>query len=367
VVIGGGIAGVSVAAALAPTHSVLLVEQEGVLAFHTTGRSAATYYGNLAANAIRPLTRASRSVLFDPPAHFDAPLTVRRGLLSVGRNDQVPSLRELQRGAEKYGTPASMLDVEGAIALHPLLRRDYVAAAVWEPDAWDIDVAALHQGFVRLARVHGAEIVAGAQVRSLETTDSGWRVTTEALAAECGVVVNAAGAWGDQVAGLAGVAPIGLQPLRRTAFMVPGDPAYADLPFIVDADEQFYFRPDGPQFLCSPAEEIPDSPGDPRPREEDVALAIERINSATDLAIRTVRSQWTGHRTFAPDRAMVIGFEPNRPGFFWLVGQGGTGIQTSPAAADLAASLIRRDELPPPLTAAGVDVTALSPARFRTG
>jgi D-arginine dehydrogenase len=190
-------------------------------------------------------------------------------------------------------------------------------------------------------------------------------VTSETLVVEAGVVVNAAGAWGDRIAGLAGIAPIGLRPLRRTAFMVPGDSAYADLPFIVDADEDFYFRPDGSQFLCSPAEEVPDAPGDPRPRETDVAQAIERINAAAELAIRTVRSQWTGLRTFSPDRAMVIGFEPYRPGFFWLVGQGGTGIQTSPGAADLAASLIRGDELPEPLVAAGVDVTALSPNRYR--
>lgn len=147
--------------------------------------------------------------------------------------------------------------------------------------------------------------------------------------------------------------------------MVPGGPDYAGLPFVVDADEEFYFRPDGPQFLCSPAEEVLDSPGDPRPREADVAQAIERINAAADLAIRTVRSQWTGLRTFSPDRAMVIGFEPTRPGFFWLVGQGGTGIQSSSGAAAVAAALIRGDGLPPALVEAAVDVAALSPDRYR--
>jgi D-arginine dehydrogenase len=275
------------------------------------------------------------------------------------------SLLKLRAGAEKYGTPASMLDTEAARDLHPLLKRDYVAAALWEPDAWDIDVAALHQGYVRTARAHGAEVVTGSPVRALEPTSSGWRVTSDKSVVEAAVVVNAAGAWGDYVAGLAGIDPIGLRPLRRTVFMVSGDVAYAELPFIVDADEGFYFRPDGPQFLCSPAEEEPDVPGDPRPREEDVALAIERINAAADLEIRTVRSQWTGLRTFSPDRTMVIGFEPGRPGFFWLVGQGGTGIQSAPAAAELAASLVRGEDLPAPFATVGVDPAALSPDRFR--
>lgn len=366
VVIGGGIAGVSVAAALAPTHSVVLLEQEATLAFHTTGRSAATYYGNLAADAIRPLTRASKCLLFDPPAHFDAPLVTQRGLLTVARTDQISALERLAAGAKRFGTAAEMLDADGAVELNPLVKRDYLVAALWEPDAWDIDVAALHQGFVRKARVHGATIVNGAPVRRLEPDHTGWRVGWDTGVLQAGVVVDAAGAWGDQVAALAGIPPVGLSPLRRTAFMVPGDQAYAALPFIVDADEEFYFRPDGPQFLCSPAEEEPDVPGDPRPREEDVALAIERINVASHLAIRTVRSQWTGLRTFSPDRAMVIGFEPRARGFFWLVGQGGTGIQSAPAAADLAASIIRGDALPEPLVAAGVDIAALSPQRFST-
>jgi D-arginine dehydrogenase len=366
VVIGGGIAGVSAAAALASTHSVQLLEQEGVLAFHTTGRSAATYYGNLAADAIRPLTRASKDLLFDPPDPFQGPLVARRGLLTVARSDQVQALDELAASAARYGTPASLLDAEAAVELHPLLRRGYLTAALWEPDAWDIDVAALRQGFVRAAKSRGAVITTGAPVRALERVGECWRVTSDAVEVEAPVVVNAAGAWGDEIATLAGIPRVGLRPLRRTAFMVPGDTAHAELPFVVDANEDFYFRPDGPQFLCSPAEEEPEAPGDPRPREEDVALAIERINAATNLAIRTVRSQWTGLRTFSPDRAMVIGFEPARSGFFWLVGQGGTGIQTAPAVAELAASLVRGDDLPAALATAGVEVAALSPDRYRT-
>jgi D-arginine dehydrogenase len=178
-------------------------------------------------------------------------------------------------------------------------------------------------------------------------------------------VVNASGAWGDLVAGLAGIEPIGLQPMRRTAFMVPGDAACADWPFVVDIEERFYFRPDGAQFLCSLAEETLSPPIDPRPEMADIAIAIDRINEATTLGIRTVSSQWTGLRTFAPDREMVIGPEPGTPGFFWLVGQGGTGIQTSPACGALVAALVTGTPPPPELDAAGIDPDQYSPDRFR--
>ena len=179
------------------------------------------------------------------------------------------------------------------------------------------------------------------------------------------MIVNAAGAWGDQVAALAGIPPVGLVPKRRTAFMVPGNNDAVDWPMVVESRQEFYFKPDGPQFLCSLAEEEPSEPTDPRPRMEDVALAIDRINTATTLAIRTVNSQWTGLRTFAPDRELVIGEEPTSPGFFWLVGQGGTGIQTSPGYGQLLAGLVTDGSAPQPLVDAGVDVAAYSPGRFR--
>jgi D-arginine dehydrogenase len=179
------------------------------------------------------------------------------------------------------------------------------------------------------------------------------------------VVIDAAGAWGDIVASLGGVEPVGLEPRRRTAFMVPGDISYAGWPLVADVDNGFYFRPDGTQILCSLADETPVPPGDARPNQLDVALAIERINAATTLDITTVRSAWAGLRNFVPDRAMVIGFDVDHPGFFWLVGQGGTGIQTAPAAGELTAFLVTKGEAPPVQLAAGLDLAALSPARFR--
>ncbi len=245
----------------------------------------------------------------------------------------------------------------------PSCGPDRVAGGLFEPEARDIDVAALHQAFVRIARSGGADIRLSSPVTGLANRAGGWRVSTPADAIECTAVINASGAWGDVVAGLAGIDPVGLQPMRRTAFMVPGDHAYARWPFLVDVDQDFYFRPDGAQLLCSLAEETPSDPLDPRPDMADVALAIERINEVTTLGIRSVNSQWTGLRTFAPDRELVVGEEPTAPGFYWLVGQGGTGIQTSPAYGALIASLVLGSDLPPELS--GIDPEITSPARFR--
>jgi D-arginine dehydrogenase len=249
--------------------------------------------------------------------------------------------------------------------LVPVMRPEQVAGGLYEPNALDLDVAGLHQAFVRIARRHGADIRLSTPVTGLTRLESGWRVSTTEGDTDCGSVVNASGAWGDRIATIAGVEPIGLQPMRRTAFMVPGDEAFASWPLVIDIDQRFYFRPDGAQLLCSLAEEIPEEPGDARPRMEDVALAIERINDATTLDIRTVNSQWTGLRTFAPDRDLVVGEDPTAPGFFWLVGQGGIGIQTSPAYGALLASLIVGEDLPAELARAGIVPAALAPDRFR--
>ena len=263
------------------------------------------------------------------------------------------------------GAGSELLTGERAVELAPALRPEAVAAGLWEPSARDLDVAGLHQAFVRIARRHGTEIRTTASVTAIERKNSGWSVATGDETTSCAVVVNAAGAWGDQVAAMAGVEPVGLQPMRRTAFMVPGRDEYAHWPMVVDTDQRFYFKPDGVQILCSLAEEEPSPPTDPKPRTEDVALAIERINAATHLGIRTVNSQWTGLRTFAPDRELVIGEEPSAPGFFWLVGQGGTGIQTSPAYGSLLASLVTGQSLAGDLVQAGVDPERFSPRRFR--
>jgi D-arginine dehydrogenase len=363
-VIGGGIAGVSAAAHLAPHGSVALFESERALAFHTTGRSAAMFVANYGAEGSRPLGLASRAFLEDPPdGSVDAPLLSDRGLLWISDEMRLDRLRTIAAEGDALVAGSVLVDSDEILRLVPKLRPDRIAGGLYEPNALDIDVAALHQAFVRIARQAGAELRVSSPVTGLARLARGWQVSTPDGDIQCTAVVNASGAWGDVLAALAGIEPVGLQPMRRTAFMVPGDHTYARWPFVVDVEQLFYFRPDGAQLLCSLAEETPSPPLDPRPDMADVALAIERINEATTLDIRSVNSQWTGLRTFAPDREMVIGEEPTAPGFFWLVGQGGTGIQTAPAYGALVASQVLGSGMPPDLS--GIDPAVTSPARFR--
>lgn len=366
VVIGGGIAGVSAAAHLSPLGPVTLLEKESSMAYHTSGRSAAMLVENYGSDGARPLVKAARPFLEEPPpGSVDHPLLSPRAVMWVSGPGTMSTLEARAETARERGARCELLGADEVTSHIPAMRSDWLEGGLLEPSGADIDVAGLHQAFVRIARTNSTEIVTDAPVTEIRH-DRSWVVRAGANAHEADVVVNAAGAWGDRIAEMAGVRPIGLRPMRRTAFMVPGGPESADWPMVVEANERFYFRPDGVQFLCSLAEEVPSDPMDARPRMEDVALAIERINEATTLDITTVNSQWTGLRTFAPDRDLVIGEDPDAPGFFWLVGQGGIGIQTSPAYGELLASLITGDDLPEHFIAAGVDPHFTSPARFRT-
>ena len=363
VVIGGGIAGVSAGYYLTKAGlNVLVVEKEPQLAYHTTGRSAAVLYESYGTQATQKLTAASLRFLNNPPAELvDAPLVRPRGLLLVAQKHQKERLQE--EAAHGVGLePATPANVSSMV---PVMRSEGLEGGLLEPQAADLDAAGLHQAFVRGMRRSGGTIRTSSPVEALVRSGGCWmvRVSGEALASR--VVVNAAGAWCDLVARLAGVEPVGLVPMRRTAFMVPGRLEWSEWPVVVDIDQQWYFKPDGEQLLCSPGEENPSPPCDARPREVDIALAIDRINRATTLNIRTVRSSWTGLRSFVADRSMVIGFDPVTEGFFWLAGQGGTGIQTAPAVGRLAAALITEGIPPEDQVEHGVRVEDFSPARFR--
>lgn len=365
VVIGGGIAGATAAYHLSPTHRVVLVEAAPHLAFHSTGRSAALLAENYGGHT-RPMTRASRDFFVDPPSGFtDTPLVSQRGVLWIAGDGQLDDLAEIEAGANEVGLTSELWSSERVREAVPVLRPEATVGAVFEPGPLDIDVAALHQGFVRGVRRAGGEILTSSPVTSLKYQRGRWEVTAGARSFQAPVVVNAAGAWGDMVARLAGLEPVGLVPMRRTAFMVGGRDEWSRWPMVINAGHHFYFKPDGAQLLCSPADETPTEPGDAKPDPMDVALAIERINAATDLDIRSVRSEWAGLRTFAPDRSMVIGPDPAAGGFMWLVGQGGTGIQTSPAAGELVASLVRGEGAPARLAEFGVDVDLMAADRFR--
>lgn len=366
VVIGGGIAGVAAAAFLSEHGQVELFEMEASLAYHTSGRSAAMLVENYGSDSARPLVKAARPFLEDPPeGSVEAPLLSERPVIWVAGEGSTSVLSARADDARARGANCELVSPAEVIALVPVMDPGWLKGGLFEPSGADIDVAALHQAFVRIGRGNGLRIGLESPVTRLARNDDGWMVRAGDREVEARVVVNASGAWGDHVAVLAGLEPLGLQPMRRTAFMVPASDASTDWPMVVEANEEFYFRPDGIQFLCSLAEEKPSEPTDPRPRMEDVALAIERINEATTLEIRTVNSQWVGLRTFAPDRELVIGEDPTAPGFFWLVGQGGIGIQTSPAYGALLTSQVVGAPLPDGFAEVGVDPATTSPARFR--
>jgi D-arginine dehydrogenase len=259
------------------------------------------------------------------------------------------------------------LTLDEVFARLPVMRRDYVADAYIEPEAMDIDVHTVHRGYLRGMTAKGGRIVTDAEVTGLSRDGAGWRVATRAGEFTAPVVVNAAGAWCDEVAKLAGIAPIGLVPKRRTAitFDPPQGQAIHDWPSMIDVDEQFYFKPDAGRILASPADETPMPPCDVQPDELDIAILVDRLEQATTLQVKRIASKWAGLRSFVADKTLVAGFERGAPGFFWLAGQGGYGIQTSPTMARVAASLIAGKGLPPDLTDLGLTEATLAPARFR--
>ena len=365
-IIGSGIAGAGAAYELADGARVLLLEREDAHGYHTTGRSAALYseaYGNA---VIRGLTRASRPFFEAPPPGFAAhALLTPRGCLYVGRPDQAQALAALLAAEPDALAP---LTREAVLALVPALRPNYVGSGLLEAGAMDADVEALHQGFLRGARARGAQVRLSAEVTAVVRGAGAFAVRlASGETVEAAVVVNAAGAWADRVAAMAGVQPVGLQPMRRTAVIIeaPEGIEVRAWPMVIDADEAFYFKPDAGRLLASPADETPSEPCDAWADDMDVAVCIDRIQAAADLPVRRVVRSWAGLRSFVADRSPVIGFDDRVPGFFWLAGQGGYGVQTAPAAARAAAALARRQAIPADIVAQGVTAEHLSPARLR--
>jgi D-arginine dehydrogenase len=367
-IIGSGIAGASAAYEIAGTQNVLVLEAESHHGYHTTGRSAALFteaYGN---DVIRALTVGGRPFLQSPPQGFvDGALLSRRGVLLIARPDQMPQAIAEERRSRALVPSIRLIAASEVRRMVPILRPDYVAGAVLEPEAMDIDVHALHQGFLRGARARGAEIRTEAQVIALEPLSGRWRLVTRGGPYEATMIVNAAGAWADQVGSLAGAKTIGLVPKRRTALVVqpPAGHAVERWPTVLDIDESFYFKPDAGRLLASPADETPMAPCDAQPDEMDVALAIDRIQRVADLPVRRVEKSWAGLRCFVSDKTPVVGFDSRIEGFFWLAGQGGYGIQTSPALGRVAAHLVNGKDLPPDIRALGVSTAALAPQRLQ--
>ncbi len=366
-IVGAGIAGASAAYELSRDADVVVVEREDQPGYHSTGRSAAMFLEGYGNRVIRAITSAGRAFLESPPDGFaETPILSPRGALFVARADQEAAVETLLAEARETGAPLEPLSPAAAIDLVPALRPDYVAHAVLEPDGMDIDVHALHQGFLRGLKARGGRLVTDAEVLALVREGEVWRVETRAGDWAAPVVVNAAGAWADALARLAGARPVGLQPRRRTAFTFapPADMAVDDWPLVADIDEEFYFKPDAGQILGSPADETPVPPQDVQPEDLDVAVAVDRIQKAARLEIPRIARKWAGLRSFVADKSPVAGFAPDAPGFFWLAGQGGYGIQTSPGMGRIAAALARGRPLPEDIAARGVAPADLAPERL---
>ncbi len=367
VIIGAGMAGASAAYFLAQQHQrVLLLERESQPGYHATGRSAAMYsetYGNA---TVRAITTASKAFYLQPPAGFsDYPLLTPRGALIVGAATERDALRATWQEMQALVPNVQWWTQAQILQRVPLIRSEFADCGIFEPDAMDMDVNAIHQGFLRAAKAAGARLLCDAGVTHIARAPDGWRVTTPSGEFLAPVLVNAAGAWCDELALLAGVAPIGLSPKRRTAFTVEA-PAGSDIstwPLVIDAQESYYFKPDAGVLLMSPANEDPVSPQDVQPEELDVAIAVDRIETATLLQIRKIKRQWAGLRSFVADKTPVAGFAPDAPGFFWLAGQGGYGIQTAPAMGELTAALVQGLPLPPAIAALGISAADLAPSR----
>ena len=364
-VIGGGIAGASAGYFLAPSGTVTLLEREAVPGYHSTSRSAALfseYYGN---EAVRALTVASRPFYLSPPPGFAAPLVTARGVIALGPRGAEDRFDEVLAAGLTAPTPVREIEAAEAFRHCPVLRPGWFSRAMLKPAAMDIDVDAVHQGFLRGIRARGGRVLHPARLLALGRRGGRWHAVTDAGEFSADGVVNAGGAWADEVAAMAGVEPAGLTPLRRTAFTVapPAGAAVTGWPMVADVTETFYFKPESGRLLISPSDATPVPPGDARPDDIDVAAAIDRVQAATTLVIRHVQQAWAGLRTAAPDDTPVIGEAPGAPGFCWLAGLSGYGIQSAPATGQIAAALLtgRAPDLP---GAARIDLAAISPRRL---
>jgi D-arginine dehydrogenase len=364
VVIGGGIVGASVAFHLAPHGRVCVLEQESAAGYHSTGRSAALFTENYGTPLIRRLTVLARAFLESPPAGFaEHPLLVPRGMIYIGGREHGAELSQALQDGQSVVPNIRALNQREVLELCPVLKPDVAFGGVYEPDAMDIDVDALLQGYLRGVRRAGGALVTNALLDGMWRADSGWQLLAAGRGYETSIVVNAAGAWCDVIAKLAGVAPIGLVPKRRTAITVDPPPG-VDIhswPMIHHVDDSFYFKPEAGRILACPVDQTPTEPCDAQPDEYDVAVIADRMEKATTLKVDRIFRKWAGLRSFVSDGDPVIGEEPTAPGFFWAAALGGYGVMTSAAVGAIGASLIATGAVWP---GAGIDVRGLSVTRL---
>ncbi|MGX9349735.1 NAD(P)/FAD-dependent oxidoreductase [Shimia sp. W99] len=368
-VIGAGIAGASVAAELAASRRVVLIEQESQPGYHTTGRSAAVYSPIYGPQPIRALTRASLAFFEQPPEGFaDHPLLSPIDAVFVARADQASALDEMLVELVDAST-VRRIEAAELYARLPLLRDGYAFGAMWDSGTSEIDVAALHQGYLRCFKAAGGTVLTRAPVAALTRTTTDWQIDTRQGAVTAKIVVNAAGAWADDVGQMAGAERIGLVPKRRTALMI--DPPQgcdpSALPLVVDVEEQFYLKPDAGKLLISPANEDPEPPCDVQPDEMDIAICVDRIETAFNVSVRRIENPWAGLRSFVADKCPVAGFSDQAENFYWLAGQGGYGIQSAPGLAKFAAAEVMGQAIPANILAERLDPETIRPGRKGIG
>ena len=368
-IIGGGIAGASAGYFLAEATQgksrIILLERESQPGYHSTGRSAALFMDSYGNESIRRLTAASKNFLENPPADFsDAPPLTPRGAMRIARADQMDQLHQAFEETRKIVKDVEHINAERAQELFPALRPGHIQGALYEEHAKDMDVDAIHQGYLRGIRNAGGKIITDAEVMGIGKSGSDWNVETRTDTFTCPVVLNAAGAWADEIASMAGVSKIDLDPKRRTAMTFDPPASIENWVCISDIAEDFYIKPDAGKLLGSPADETPVPPQDVQPEELDIAIAVDRIQTATTLEIRRLDAQWAGLRSFVPDRTPVVGEAPSSPGFIWVAGQGGYGIATSPAMGRLAAAAALGNAVPSSVADCGVTWEAMGPDRL---
>ena len=364
-VVGGGISGASAAYELAAIGTVVVMEAETAAGYHSTGRSAALFTRNYGSKVVRAINAASEGFFETPSIGFcDNALLGERGFLAVappGREAQLDALLDLSTNE----APVHKLAAQQVLDLSPLLRPELVAAGAYEPGVCDIDVASLHQGFLRGLKRRGGDVHLGHRIDGMRHTKEGWVVTARNQTIMARTVVNAAGAWADEVGQLAGAAVIGLVPKRRTGIIVdvPADMNLSKTPATDFIGEEAYVKPDAGRLMASPGDETPVAPQDVRPDEMDMAILVDWLQRNTTLNVNRIAHSWAGLRCFVADGDPVVGFDSDLPNFFWLAGQGGYGIMMAPALARATAGLITDNSLPADLVQNGLRAKDISPAR----
>ena len=367
IIIGSGMAGMSAAYRLSKHGKVIVLEKESLLGYHTTGRSAAFFTENYGNKVIRSITKASRYFLENPPSCFknNQLMTQYGGSLFIANKHQSKYVDKELDYAKSVSANVFEIDKKEVQNMVPVVRENYIDRALHEPDSKVMDVDLIHQGFARGLKNNDGIILFNSEVINISKNNNIWSVKTDNNEFTAPIIINAAGAWCDEVAILANSKPLNLYPKRRTVIIFEDSSNLntSKWPVVIDIEDNFYFKAEAGKILASPADETDSPPCDSQPEEIDVAITIDRIENATNFKIKKIDHKWAGLRSFFPDRTPVVGEDPHIPGFYWLAGQGGYGIQTSPGISKIIECLITGKKWPEYLTNNLITPETLSPKR----